>query len=287
MLTKSAFAFYCTSKRLWDIYKEVYFWTFTFKNVPADDETAMEDWHSLHMRLRAAFPYIKGARVSELHKSHGIHFHALLNMRIPIRRVMRICEGSRFMTGRNRYLDFGRMSCDPCDDEGVILYLAEYLTKQYRQDNDFFARRRWGTIGGFEAVHVRDIEYDTPTHRNKKIIFGNSQINYGAMMILSHYSTLWGEVENWPLQYRALVLNNNKMKRHEKSVSDKTLDEVYAGFTPGFEARQRAAIQAWHESARLGAGRRGAGALGLHEAWDGEAGNEPDNKHRVGWNEPF
>lgn len=206
ILSKTAGAFTFSAEKLFKESKSVYFWTFTFISVPLDDEYAMEDWAVFHRRLKNNFPKIKGLRVCELHRSHGIHFHALVNQRLSIKRMKQIFRGTWNLTGHNRYLDFGRVSVTKCNKD-TIAYMAKYLTKQYRRHYSFGHRRRWGTIGGFKAVRTRDIVYDTPELRNREEIFGTAKCSYSTLMMIKHYTTLWGKVDEWPLGHQALVRN--------------------------------------------------------------------------------
>lgn len=204
--TKAAFLFSCD--RLFKQHEKVYFWTVTFKSVPLDDNYAMEDWDAFRKRIHWHFPSIKGLRVCELHRSHGIHFHFLINLRIPVRRMKRIARGSGRLVGRDRYLDFGRMWAVKCD-KGTAEYLAKYLTKSYREDNQFGRRRRWGTIGNFKQTRCRDIEFDTEALRNRERLFGCAQCGFMEIIMIQHYTNLWGHVQQWPIQYKALVLRQN------------------------------------------------------------------------------
>jgi len=197
-------AFVFSAERLFEQSEHVYFWTMTFVSVPINDVYAMEDWAVFAQRLVHHFPFLQGLRVVELHKSHGIHFHLLLNERIPIRRMKRIARGTGRIVGRNRYLDFGRMSVDVCD-RGAFEYLTKYMTKEYRKENYFAGRRRWGTIGGFDATRCRDLVYENDTTRNRRAMFGKTQIDYGTLMLVSHFSALWGHWKNWPPEYRETV----------------------------------------------------------------------------------
>jgi len=205
LLSKTSGAFTFSAEKLFQQFGRIYFWTFTFISVPLDDQTAMEDWNVLHQRLKHHWPSIKGLRVCELHRSHGIHFHVLVNKRIPIKRMKQIFRGSWRLVGYNRYLDFGRVSVTKCDAT-TIAYMCKYLTKDYRKRNGFGHRRRWGTIGGFKATRVRDIVYDTPELRNRDRLFGNAKCSYATLMMIRHYTTMWGKVKDWPPEHRALVM---------------------------------------------------------------------------------
>jgi hypothetical protein len=142
-----------------------------------------------------------------LHRSHGIHFHCFLNMRIPLDKMRKIIHGTGNLSGHNRYLDFGRLEVVKCDKSPrSISYLASYLTKQYRQDNWFGHRRRWGAMGGYRTSRCSDIVYESDATRNRQEIFGPCQCSYSALMMVTHYSNLWGPVKNWPMEDLSLVV---------------------------------------------------------------------------------
>jgi len=225
LLSRTAAAFRFTADRLARESKELYFWTWTFKKVPINDEYAMMDFAAFRLRLYHHFPFLRGVRVCELHRSHGIHFHAVVNDRIPIDRMKRIMRGSGRLNGDNRYLDFGRMSVTKCD-AGTIGYLAKYLTKQYRKQHNFAGRRRWGTMGGLQPIRCRDILYSTPFHRNMEDIFMGRKTDYVTMLLVSHYSTMWGSVTEWPAHLKLQVMNFNTQRRiGEKGISERYIPE--------------------------------------------------------------
>jgi len=180
-----AFTFTCEKLALHN--DKLYFWTWTFRQVPYNDAWAMWQYKQFAHKLAHHFPLIKGVRISELHKSHGIHFHALVNERIPIERIKRMAWPH----------GFGRVSVSKAD-LGSISYLAKYLTKQYRNENDFGGRRRWGTIGGFPPSRCRDIEYDSSVMRNHRAMFGHHQVDTWTVMLARNFGGVWGEAWQWP-----------------------------------------------------------------------------------------
>jgi len=211
LMSKSATAFMFSADRLFAASRKVYFWTFTFKNVPADDKAAMEDWDTLHLRIRKLFPDLRGLRVCELHVSHGIHFHLLLNQRIPLRRLFRIFKGSGFSYGRNRELDFGRVSVTECN-KFAAEYLTKYMTKDYKKEFPTM-RRRWGSVGSFDSCGVRDVIVDSPFHHNKKKLFSDSKISFVKAVLLRHYTLLYGKIGRWPVGMRKeIVLRMRKLQ---------------------------------------------------------------------------
>lgn len=132
----------------------MYFWTFTFKEV-------MPDWY--YSNSFCAFvrglqhvhgECIQGLKVLELHKEHGIHFHCLLSERVSVHVVRRLAK---------RY-GIGRVHVKRAD-KGSIDYLAKYISKQFKQRNELFAKvPRWGTIGPVRKCRVRDVEVTSPYH---------------------------------------------------------------------------------------------------------------------------
>ncbi len=110
--SKSVIAFEMSVEKLSEECEQLYFWSFTFKSVPIDDAYAMADWNTLNTRLHWRYPDLRGLRVCELHKSHGIHFHCIVNQWINVNEVRRIIRGNGMLTGRNRYLDFGRFEAN-------------------------------------------------------------------------------------------------------------------------------------------------------------------------------
>lgn len=226
LLGKSACAFTMSAEKFFATFTEVYFWTFTFKSVPYDDNAAMEDWDCFATRLKWHFPFIEGIRVAELHRSHGIHFHFFLNERVPVRRMFKIFRGSGHLAGRNRYLDFGRISVERAD-KGSIQYLAKYLRKGYRREWPF-KKRRWGAIGGFRTVRCNDLVYESEATRNRNRIFGRRPCGYSALLMVTHYTMLYGHLDNWPGSAKAIVnaqpLNKQQITLAEKQVRDGTED---------------------------------------------------------------
>jgi hypothetical protein len=287
---KSQLAFLWSAERLFQMSKEVYFWTWTFINVPSSDDAAMEDFDCANTRLQHHFPNMRGLRVCELHRSHGIHFHLLLNIRIPIRRLKEILWGSYMLNRKPRYLDFGRMSVTRCDME-TAGYMAKYMTKEYRQSHWFGRRRRWGAMGGYEANKVNDVEFVTDSLRNRKELFGGKRCTYGEIIMIQHYTNLWGQLGDWPSEYKALVLrqSNNWMKQY-KELYERVSIETESDMARLQQAstveivRKTNFVHAPFTEPTNAARTESALVSGI---WDGEAGNEESGNSRMGWNEPF
>lgn len=154
MITKTEFAFRASAEKLFDDYPEVYFWSFTMKKV-------MSDWcysgvwkRFMHDVGQIYGGCLRGLRVVELHKSHGLHWHCLLNKRVWIGEVLRI--GKRY--------GVGRMHVKRCN-RGVIDYLIKYVSKDFGGPKINAGIRRWGTIGGFVGVRVASVEVESPFHK--------------------------------------------------------------------------------------------------------------------------
>lgn len=162
----------------------------------------------LHIRLRKHFPSLIGVRVCELHRSHGVHFHALFSERVPVDRIRELMVGSGRVHGRNRCLDFGRLSVDKCDIK-TALYLSKYMSKNYVRTHWFGRRRRWGTVGGcregWRATRCKDMVYETAFHRSMRKVAYGIKIPFGLVVLVSHYAAVWGDYRYWPGDIRRAV----------------------------------------------------------------------------------
>lgn len=295
LLNKTSFAFQCSVKRLAQTEEKLYFWTFTFVHVPINDRYAMMDWHTLHGRIQREFPGIKGLRVAEMHKSHGMHFHLIVNRRIPIRRIKELYRGTGHIAGRNRFLDFGRTSVSKCD-EGVAIYLSKYLSKQKMA---LFSphTRRWSAIGGFQHVKKNDIEFIDDSSRNKKKLFGKRQIAFVTMMMMKHYSAMWGSLKNWPPEHVALVLQQDngkvtqydmqELKRQANARVAARYKEIVSRFPKKTVFNPKAAVAIRQKLSDMAAASCRANGVAGGEDWDGETGYEVENIDRVEKRLPF
>lgn len=246
LMSKTQYAFMFTCEEFFRVNPHVYFWTFTFKNVPSCDEAAMLDWDSFSKRLSYWYPESWGVRVTELHKSHGIHFHFFLNRRIAIDQMRKIVFGTGNTNGRNRYLDFGRLSVAKCDKSPQsIAYLTLYLTKKYRLDNWFGHRRRWGCMGGFTPSRCRDVVYESVATENRKKLFGGIRCGYTALMMTTHFSDVWGCLENWPAESRALVLGQPGVNGGSLVKQWKYYEEIKSEESVGVNESSDAVVPGW------------------------------------------
>ena len=148
MKTKSAVAFLLSAEKLFEIEDKLYFWTFTFRHV-LNDWDYSRTWGAFIKALCNLYGgTLRGLKVVEFHKSHGAHYHALLNKRIYVGQVRRLAV---------RY-GIGRVHVKMADG-GATEYLSKYLGKQFKGRNQAFSRMcRWGTIGTFTGTRIRDLE---------------------------------------------------------------------------------------------------------------------------------
>lgn len=149
----------------------IYFWTFTFDKL-YPDWFLSRAWGDFITDLGNLYGgRLKGIKVAELHETHGIHYHALLNKRIWVEVVRRI--GRRYGIGRVYVL-----RATP----GAIAYLEQYI-KPSGQSRMSPGIRRWSTVGGFDGVKCRDIDIDSPYHRvilEMQQLTGIKKVSWGA-----------------------------------------------------------------------------------------------------------
>lgn len=114
----------------------VYFWTFTFK-LTQPVWFATPAWARLQRDLFDWFGKFQGIRVSEMHREHGLHFHVLMNMRLPVAVVRRLAEP----------YGFGRIEVQQVRHrKATTRYLVKYLAKGEKLPCR--GMRRWVRIGG-------------------------------------------------------------------------------------------------------------------------------------------
>ncbi len=142
--TLTAFRFTC--EELFRFNRQVYFWTFTLKQVmPA--WWVPNTWHHFQRAIQDRVGKFRGVRVFEWHRDHGLHIHALVNVRLDIHELRRI--GARF--------GFGVMWVRIAD-ENAPKYLSKYLSKEMGRMPP--GMRAWATFGGCRQFgsRVRDIK---------------------------------------------------------------------------------------------------------------------------------
>lgn len=170
MFTKTGAAFRLSVERLERSCPRLYFWTFTFVKVENDD-AAMYFWKRfLCDGLLKIWPDCRGLRVVQVHPGgHGLHFHALLNKRLPVQIVRRLAA---------RY-HFGRIHVRRAR-EGDGAYLARYLSRSAGGIGK--GARKWAAVGGFRACRVRDIEPSSRFHAAVKIYGGGKKLAFKEVM---------------------------------------------------------------------------------------------------------
>jgi len=196
---KSKMAFHFSVEKLFR-QGPVYMWTLTFKEAVCDDY-AMYAWKGLSEKLQYQFKMCRGLRIVERHPgqvmfgdlelSHGLHFHLLLNQRIP----------KDWLDKVGAHWGFGWKWVRKVSKEDA-LYCGKYLTKENGTELKK-GGRRWGSIGGFQYIKVRDVEIDSTFHRNFRRIQNRVKITQVTPDLLhSIYlnSELHGPIENWPNQ---------------------------------------------------------------------------------------
>jgi hypothetical protein len=152
-VTKTRAAFELTAERLFDGGCDVYFWTFTFVVLHSDWEASALFGRFLWELRRTLGGDWGGVRVVELHKEHGVHYHALINRRLAIDIVRRV----------GRLYGLGRIGVKKAD-VGAARYLSKYLSKQRKGPLTESGRntRRWASFGGVPHTRISDLVNDSP-----------------------------------------------------------------------------------------------------------------------------
>lgn len=214
-VSKSKAAFLMTVEKMFREFDHVYFWTFTWP-------TCMPDWRYYYSwnAFSNELVYfmgrsLVGVRVWEVHPgafSHGLHCHALLNRRVNIHIMRRLCR--RYGLG----VSWVRMA-----DEGSGFYLAKYISKEAELSPGM---RRWGTIGGMDHVRVNDIEVKSQLTRNIRWVqehLDERRLGYAMFLWIDQQTRRWGPVRLWPKSRLRCV---TKYAVQAKHVRDITAQEV-------------------------------------------------------------
>src|SRR5947209_5292550 len=88
-MTSSKAAFLFASQTLGK--QQLFFWTFTFKQVLAVKDTRKR-WNHLLTLLLRQWPNLRGLRVYELHQEHGLHVHLLTNHFLDVNQARQLAE---------------------------------------------------------------------------------------------------------------------------------------------------------------------------------------------------
>jgi hypothetical protein len=141
-MTKSKAAFLFASQTLGK--QRPYLWTFTFKELLAVKETRKR-WNYLLTLLLRTWPELRGLRVFELHKEHGLHVHLVTNQFIDVNRARELATKA----------GWGRIHVTPMPSEHSG-YLAKYLSKE--RPECLRNWRLWAGFGkGWEWTKVKDV----------------------------------------------------------------------------------------------------------------------------------
>jgi len=130
----------------------MYFWTFTFPDkIPLWQ--AFQRWNGFLKALVSLAEekgsYLQGVRVVEAHKTHGYHFHALINCRLHVRDVRELSAVHGIGRDRVKWIE---------KPGPVIRYLSKYLSKEFRDEVGMY--RTWRTIN-FDGCKVQNSHVDT------------------------------------------------------------------------------------------------------------------------------
>jgi hypothetical protein len=184
-MTRSTAAFKFSAEWLCQ-QKQCYFWTLTFHECPESDDWAMHQFHLFRTKLTRRFKALRGVRVIEWHKTRGIHFHFIVDVRIPIDLLFKL----------SMPLGFGRTGVRKVD-EGTVAYLANYF--DFSRENECGKRRRlWGRIGKWPNTRCRDVVFDTPFTRSYEFLKRFENIPAAKILYLKRLCQSFGEVGNWP-----------------------------------------------------------------------------------------
>jgi len=192
-----------TCEKLFRTQREIYFWTFTFREVHSDWQYKWA-WSYFMRSMASEFGgMILGVKVTEVHPgspyrpSHGLHFHCLLNVRLPIAVLQRI----------GRKYGLGRMSVERADTD-TVHYLAKYLTKR-DAPKLMKGMRRWSTVGGFCGVKKNKVVTESvPVNclRRFTLIFG--QLSFKWTTLIYSYAKNYGDLSDWEFDTRRKFLHH-------------------------------------------------------------------------------
>jgi len=166
-MTKTKAAFFLTVENVFRSAKgkghKVYLWTFTFFVAQSDWDGSRMFSSFLHELRRPCWlgSGWGGVKVVELHKEHGVHFHALFTERVAIDIVREVAS----------HYGIGRVQVERAD-EGTAKYLSKYLSKKRAGPRTESGRglRRWAAFGDIERTRVADLVNESPmwVHRRAK-----------------------------------------------------------------------------------------------------------------------
>ena len=216
ILTKSKAAFLLSVDRLFAAKKSrAYMWTFTTAAV-VDDSVAFKSWNHLRVLLVREFAKagstLQGLRVVEVHPgtdlrpSHGVHFHCVFAVRMPVQVVRRLAIRA----------GFGRIHVVRVRKIEDVAYLAKYLGKQ--TDGLKKGTRRWGFIGSFKGSRVRDIRVESMLAENCRRVRAVAGCWGQSLFVAVNILTAkYGHCLEWP-DFPALA---PRLRRHHARLEDR------------------------------------------------------------------
>jgi hypothetical protein len=180
-MTKTIAAYVFTCAKLWESEEKLYFWTFTFTECMSDWKYS-RCWSRFITEMQNMYGgQIKGIKVIEAHVTHGLHYHAILNKRLNVHEVRRV----------GREYGLGRVHVSRVRDKSVFDYLAKYLQKDCGELFDRVAR--WGTIGLFKGVRVKDVIVDSNLKTNVDALrAGGVQVKFWEYQMLKEFTKAYG-----------------------------------------------------------------------------------------------
>lgn len=145
-MTRSKAAFLFASQTLGK--QQLFFWTFTFKDLLGVKDTRKR-WNHLLTLLLRRWPNLQGLRVFELHQEHGLHVHLLTNQFLDVNEARQLAEQA----------GWGRIHVKRTAVEKGS-YLAKYLSKE--RPECLKRWRLWAGFGaGWEWTKVKDVIRET------------------------------------------------------------------------------------------------------------------------------
>ena len=126
--------------------RTVYFWTFTMVDAIPSWQFGTT-WTRLLVDLQTCFGKLRGVRVFEWHRNHGLHCHALIDERLNVNVVRRCAK---------RY-GFGRLHVEVANI-GAALYLAKYLDKD--RGRIPYSGRSWARLGN-NGPRVNQVKFES------------------------------------------------------------------------------------------------------------------------------
>lgn len=165
-----------SAEKLFDENPKLYFWTFTFTEVWHDFVYSRQWGRFWRDFTNHSNFFIGGLKVTELHKEHGIHFHCILNKRLPVDEIRRI--GRKYGIGRVHV-----RKAKPSDAS----YLAKYLSKDFNGGLSKYIRR-WKCVGSFVGVRNKDVVIESDFTRAFHAVSQSRRVSFtGYQMARSEF----------------------------------------------------------------------------------------------------